>query len=187
MRIVARSLLVALLWVLSAAAFADSADLVLGRAGVTVMATDQSAGAASGEGAVIKVSEAPLWQAARNVIPVGKVIALDTAASNNRVIQSASFEIVDGFASGATTIEVGGGQQVPASVDNDSGKVTLNGARSITDYDKAIRDIKLRVPDDAPPNAVFRIKITLTDQNGKTESKTVTLQVNQPEVVSKNP
>jgi len=40
---------------------------------------------------------------------------------------------------------------------------------------------------DVPPNAVFRIKITLTDQSGKTESKTVTLQVNQPEVVSRNP
>jgi hypothetical protein len=38
-----------------------------------------------------------------------------------------------------------------------------------------------------PPNAVFRIKITLTDQSGNTESKVVTLQVNQPELVSRNP
>ena len=147
----------------------------------------QSAGNNSGQSAVIKISEAPMWQATRNVIPVGKVVALDTAASNNRVIASASFEIVDGFASGTTTIEVGGSQAVPASVDNDSGKVTLNGARSVGDYDKAIRDIKLRMGTDVPPNAVFRIKITLTDQSGKTESKTVTLQVNQPEVVSRNP
>jgi hypothetical protein len=158
-----------------------------GRAGLTVMATEQSAGNTSGQSAVIKISEAPMWQATRNVIPVGKVVALDTAASNNRVIASASFEIVDGFASGMTTIEVGGGQAVPASVDNDSGKVTLNGERSVSDYDKAIRDIKLRMGADVPPNAVFRIKITLTDQSGKTESKTVTLQVNQPEVVSRNP
>jgi hypothetical protein len=158
-----------------------------GRAGLTVMATDQSAGSTSGSDAVIKISEAPLWQATRNVIPVGKVVALDTAASNNRVIASASFEIVDGFATGTTTIEVGGGQAVPASVDNASGKVTLNGARSVSDYDKAIRDIKLRMGADVPPNAVFRIKVTLTDQSGKTESKTVTLQVNQPDVVSKNP
>ena len=167
----------------AAASSASSA----GRAGLTVMATEQSAGNNSGQSAVIKISEAPMWQATRNVIPVGKVVALDTAASNNRVIASASFEIVDGFASGTTTIEVGGSQAVPASVDNDSGKVTLNGARSVGDYDKAIRDIKLRMGTDVPPNAVFRIKITLTDQSGKTESKTVTLQVNQPEVVSRNP
>ena len=151
------------------------------------MATDQSAGNSSSSNAVIKISEAPLWQATRNVIPVGKVVALDTGTSNNRVIASASFEIVDGFASGTTTIEVGGAQAVPASVDNSSGKVTLNGERSVSDYDKAIRDIKLRMGADVPPNAVFRIKITLTDQSGKTESKTVTLQVNQPEVVSRNP
>ncbi|MCE2860444.1 MAG: hypothetical protein LW731_11475, partial [Oxalobacteraceae bacterium] len=157
-----------------------------GRAGLTVMATDQSAGKSSTQGAVIKISEAPLWQATRNVIPVGQVVALDTSASNTRVIESAFFEIVDGFASGTTTIEMGGGQGVPSSVDNDSGKVTLNGARSVADYDKAIRDIKLRMNQDVPPNAVFRIKITLTDQSGKTESKTVTLQVNQPEVVSRN-
>jgi hypothetical protein len=159
----------------------------VGRAGLTVMATDQSAGNNSAQGAVIKISEAPLWQATRNVVPVGKVVALDTSASNNRVIASASFEIVDGFASGTTTFEMGGGQAVPASVDNDSGKVTLNGAHSVSDYDKAIRDIKLRMNADVPPNAVFRIKITLTDQSGKTESKTVTLQVNQPEQVSRNP
>jgi len=113
-------------------------------------------------------------------------VALDTAASNTRVIESASFEIVDGFASGTTTIEMGGAQAVPASVDNAGGKVTMNGARSVADYDKAIRDIKLRMNQDVPPNAVFRIKITLTDESGKTESKTVTLQVNQPEVVSRN-
>jgi hypothetical protein len=158
-----------------------------GRAGLTVMATDQSAVNNSAGAAVIKISEAPLTQDARNVIPLGKVIALDTSASNNRVIQSASFEIVDGFASGAATIEVGEGKSVPASVDNNSGKVTLNGNRSVSDYDKALRDIKLRLPSNAPPNAVFRIKITLTDQSGKTESKTVTLQVNQPEQISKNP
>jgi autotransporter-associated beta strand protein len=167
----------------AAASSASSA----GRAGLTVMATEQTASNTSGQGAVIKISEAPMWQATRNVIPVGKVVALDTAASNNRVIASASFEIVDGFASGMTTIEVGGGQAVPASVDNNSGKVTLNGTRSVSDYDKAIRDIKLRMGADVPPNAVFRIKITLTDQSGRTESKTVTLQVNQPEVVSRNP
>lgn len=57
----------------------------------------------------------------------------------------------------------------------------------MSDYDKALRDIKLRLPVNAPPNAVFRIKITLTDQSGKTESKVVTLQVNQPQQVSKNP
>jgi hypothetical protein len=34
---------------------------------------------------------------------------------------------------------------------------------------------------------VFRIKVTLTDQSGTTETKTVTLQVNQPEVISRNP
>jgi hypothetical protein len=38
-----------------------------------------------------------------------------------------------------------------------------------------------------PPNNVFSTKVTLTDQSGKTESKTVTLQVNQPEQISKNP
>jgi autotransporter-associated beta strand protein len=166
---------------------ATSTASSVARAGLTVMATDQTAGNSSAQGAVIKISEAPLWQATRNVIPVGKVVALDTSASNNRVIASASFEIVDGFASGTTTIEMGGGQAVPASVDNSSGKVTLNGARSVSDYDKAIRDIKLRMNADVPPNAVFRIKITLTDQSGKTESKTVTLQVNQPEQVSSNP
>jgi hypothetical protein len=152
-----------------------------------MMATDQSTGNSTTQSAVIKISEAPLWQATRNVIPVGKVVALDTATSNNRVIASASFEIVDGFASGMTTIEIGGDQAMPSSVDNDGGKVTLNGDRSVSDYDKAIRDIKLRMNADVPPNAVFRIKITLTDQSGKTESKTVTLQVNQPEQISKNP
>jgi hypothetical protein len=151
------------------------------------MATEQSAGSSSGQSAVIKVSEAPLTQDTRNVIPLGKVFALDTSASDARVIQSASFEIVDGFASGSATIEVGDGKSVPTSVDNDSGKVTLNGNRSVSDYEKALQDIKLRLPANAPPNAVFRIKVTLTDQSGTTETKTVTLQVNQPEVISRNP
>jgi Repeats of unknown function (DUF5649) len=158
-----------------------------GRAGLTVMATEQSAGSSSGQSAVIKVSEAPLTQDTRNVIPLGKVFALDTSASDARVIQSASFEIVDGFASGSATIEVGDGKSVPTSVDNDSGKVTLNGNRSVSDYEKALQDIKLRLPANAPPNAVFRIKVTLTDQSGTTETKIVTLQVNQPEVISRNP
>ena len=151
------------------------------------MATDQSAVNNSAGTDVIKVSEIPLTQVTRNVIPLGKVFALDTSESNNRVIQSASFEIVDGFASGSATIEAGDGKSVPTSVDNTSGKVTLKGDRSVSEYDKALRDIQLRLPADAPPNAVFRIKITLTDQSGQTESKTVTLQVNQPQLVSRNP
>jgi hypothetical protein len=120
------------------------------------------------------------------VIPVGKAIALDASAKAN-VIQSASFEVVDGFTSGNTTIEVAPAAQVPAKVDNSAGKVTLSGEASAADYDKLIQSIKLRVGDNVPPNAVFRIRITLTDQSGKTESKTVTLQLNQPEVVSKAP
>ncbi len=158
------------------------------RASVTVLATDQSTGSSSGSGTtVIKVIEAPLTQAARNVIPVGKVIALDAAASNSRVIQSASFEIVDGFNGGSATIEVGGSQAMPAQVDNSSGKVTLKGEGSVSDYDKAIKDIQLRVGSDVPPNTVIRIRVTLTDQSGNTESKTVTLQVTQPELISRNP
>ncbi len=149
-------------------------------------ATEQNASSSGDGSSMIKISNAPLAQSERNVIAVGKVIALDASAKAN-AIQSASFEVVDGFASGNTTIEVAPASGVPAKVDNSAGKVTLSGEASAADYDKLIQSIKLRVGNDVPANAVFRIRITLTDQSGKTESKTVTLQLNQPDQVSRSP
>jgi hypothetical protein len=154
---------------------------------VTLQATDQSSGGAS-SGSVIKVADAPVSSAGTNLIAVGKVIALDTAAANGSVIRSASFEVVDGLGNGAT-LEVAGGAGVQASVDNSSGKVTLAGDAGLAAYDKAIQGIKLRVGGDMPANAVLTIRVTLTDDAGRTESKTVTLQVSsappQPQQVSR--
>jgi hypothetical protein len=149
---------------------------------ITISATEQNAGSSAG---VIKVSNAPLAQESRQLIPVGKVIALDTTTSEVNKLSAASFEIVDGLAPGAT-IEVPQ-TAVTAKVDNQTGKVVMSGDASVSDYDKAIQGIKLRVSEDSPPNAVIKIKITLTDGNGNTESKTVTVQVGQSEKISKNP
>ena len=63
----------------------------------------------------------------------------------------------------------------------------MSGDATVSDYDKAIQGIKLRVSEDTPPNAVIKIKITLTDGNGNVESKTVTVQVGASEKISKNP
>jgi hypothetical protein len=151
-------------------------------ASITVSATAQNVGASDG---VIKVSSAPLVQASRQVIPVGKVIALDTTSADVGKLSAASFEIVDGLAPGAT-IEVPQ-SGVTAKVDNQTGKVVMTGDASVSDYDKAIQGIKLRVSDDAPTNAVIKIKITLTDGKGNVETKTVTVQVGESEKISKNP
>jgi hypothetical protein len=119
------------------------------------------------------------------VIPVGQVIALDTTSADVSKLSAASFEIVDGLAPGAT-IEVPQ-SGVTAKVDNQTGKVVMSGDASVSDYDKAIQGIKLRVSDDTPPNAVIKIKITLTDGKGNVETKTVTVQVGESEKISKNP
>ena len=63
----------------------------------------------------------------------------------------------------------------------------MRGEASVADYDKAIQGIKLRVGDDVPANTVIKIRITLTDGNGKTESKTVTVQVGANDKISKAP
>ena len=49
------------------------------------------------------------------------------------------------------------------------------------------RRVKLRVGDEVPANTVIKIRITLTDGNGKTESKTVTVQVGANDKISKAP
>jgi len=151
-------------------------------AAVTLNATEQNIGTREG---VIKVSSSPLVQSSRQVILVGKVIALDAAAAGTQQLSAATFEIVDGMSSGAK-IEVDK-TDLSAEVDNESGKVVLSGDGSVSDYDKAIQGIKLRVSDDAQPNAVIKIKITLTDGKGNVESKTVTVQVGQNQKISKNP
>jgi hypothetical protein len=153
-----------------------------GSSSITLSATSQNVGTSDG---VIKVSSAPLVQANRQVIPVGQVIALDTTSADVSNLSAASFEIVDGLAPGAT-IEIAQ-SSVTAKVDNQTGKVVMSGDASVSDYDKAIQGIKLRVGDDAPTNAVIKIKITLTDGKGNVETRTVTVQVGESEKISKNP
>ena len=149
---------------------------------VTLNATEQNVGTREG---VIKVSSSPLVQSSRQVILVGKVIALDAAAAGTQQLSAAVFEIVDGMAPGSK-IEVDN-TDLSAEIDDESGRVVLSGDGSVSDYDKAIQGIKLRVSDDASPNAVIKIKITLTDGKGNVESKTVTVQVGQNQKISKNP
>jgi hypothetical protein len=151
-------------------------------AAITLSATEQNVGASDG---VIKVSNAPLAQENRQLIPVGKVIALDAKAAEGAKLSAASFEIIDGLSPGAT-IEIPD-SGVTAKVDNQTGKVVMSGDATVSDYDKAIQGIKLRVSEDTPPNSVIKIKITLTDGNGNVESKTVTVQVGASEKISKNP
>ncbi|MCM0044977.1 MAG: hypothetical protein NBV65_10155, partial [Burkholderiaceae bacterium] len=145
------------------------------RGAVLLQATEQTGSSTS----VIKVAAAPVSNSGTNLIAVGKVIALDATAANGSVIRSASFEVVDGMSSGAT-LEVPTGDGVKAVIDSAGGKITLDGGSGLGDYDKAIQGIKLRTGGDLPANTVLKIRVTLTDDAGRTESKTVTLQVNAP-------
>jgi hypothetical protein len=148
---------------------------------VTVSATEQAVGTREG---VIRVSSAPLAQTGRDVILVGRVIALDASIVGTGKLSGASFEIVDGLGSNAK-IELDD-TNLPAEIDNETGRVLFSGDASVSDYSKAIQGVKLRVGDNTPPDAVIKIKITLVDGNGNVESKTVTVQLGQNEKISKN-
>lgn len=163
-------------------ASSNSASATLVRNGaVTVSATEQAVGTREG---VIRVSSAPLAQTGRDVILVGRVIALDASIVGTGKLSGASFEIVDGLGSNAR-IELDD-TNLPAEIDNETGRVLFSGDASVSEYSKAIQGVKLRVGDNTPPDAVIKIKITLVDGNGNVESKTVTVQLGQNEKISKN-
>ena len=168
----------------SSAPAATTAKVAAAGAGWSVVATEQASSGSANSGsnttAVIKISEAPLSQADKNLIPVGKVFALSSGQSETKIIQSASFEILDGFTAGQATIEMGNSASIESSIDNAKGTVSVSGDASVADYDKVVQGINLRVNGDTSGNAVIRIRITLTDQNGQAESKVVTVRMNKP-------
>lgn len=150
---------------------------------VTLLATDLGG---SGDGSMIKVSGVPLSSSSASLIPIGKVITLDTAGGKAAIIRSASFEVVDGLAGGAS-LELDGDAGMDASVDNATGKVTLSGERSAAEYDKMLQGIQLRMGSGLPTGAVLTIRVSLTDAAGNTESRTVTLRMNEPQQVTRRP
>ena len=150
-------------------------------AGWSVVATEQSTNeTGSSTNAVIKVSEVPLSQADKNLIPVGKMFSLNSGQSESKIIQKVSFEILDGFTTGQTSIELDRSTSIEATVDNENGTVSMSGDASVADYDKLLQSINLRLSGDASPNSIIRIRITLTDPSGQAESKVVTVRMNKP-------
>jgi hypothetical protein len=109
------------------------------------------------------------------ILEIGKAVTLQPADTNSSIIASAEVDASPNFVRGNTTLETDLSATISSKIDNDNGKVTLNGIASIDEYNALIRSIQVRFANYAPlPDFKFIIK--LKDINGNISTRSITIR-----------
>ena len=142
--------------------------------------TDASAASApvsTATGVTIKVSaDTGALQNAPDFLNVGRVVTLDGGA-NNPSITSASINFVKGFEPGRTILELNQLGPVQVRIDNASGRILLTGTASVSEYNRIIQSIRLKLNGASQQRAVA-MNIGLVDITGKRDTRMITLKPN---------
>jgi len=123
----------------------------------------------------IKVSaKIDALQSGTDMLHIGRVVSLDAAGDSNLIISSASINMLKGFEAGRTLLELRETGPVTISIDNQTGRVLLTGSATVTEYNRLIQSLRLKL-NGASQNRLLSMNIGLVDQNGNREQRVITM------------
>ena len=132
-------------------------------------------GATSGSLVNIKVSaESGAIQSVGDVLQIGRAVTLDSGGDRGPIISSASINILKGFETGRTLLELNETGPIKITIDNQSGRVLLTGTATVAEYNRLIQSLRLKL-NGASQRRVLSMNVGLIDQNGKREQRVITM------------
>ena len=132
-------------------------------------------GATSGSLVNIKVSaESGAIQSVGDVLQIGRAVTLDSGGDRGPIISSASINILKGFETGRTLLELNETGPIKITIDNQSGRVLLTGTATVAEYNRLIQSLRLKL-NGASQRRVLSMNVGLVDQNGKREQRVITM------------
>jgi hypothetical protein len=82
--------------------------------------------------------------------------------------------MLKGFEAGRTLLELNETGPITINIDNQSGRVQLSGAATVTEYNRLIQSLRLKL-NGASQRRVLSMNVGLVDQNGKREQRVITM------------
>ena len=122
---------------------------------------------------VILSSPEPIILASADVLPVGRAFTLDGARLVSRRIKTLVFEIESGLVAGSANFEFSSTSSLVYSADDSRGRITITGEGTPEEFEKAVRAIVLRVKTGQAKPSDLIFKLTMIDDTGSNETKTV--------------